>query len=373
MLEIKNLKKKLNDFTLEIDNLTIKDDDYFIFLGLSGSGKTTLLEIMAGFSKADSGTILLDGKDITNKPINKRNIALCNGKYLFPHLTISKNIELGIKNNSNKNDKIEIIENIAKTLKIKHLLNRYPKNLSMGERQRVSLAMALAMEPRIILLDEPLSSLDRLIHEELLYELREIYHNSNNTTTTIIHVTHDFNEAIALSNNIAILNKGKIEQMGNIKEILRYPKSEFVAKFTGLRNLLNGRVIKQLNENEEIYLFKNENITIQLNGNDKRITKFIDNSKNQIYKKALLGVRPEEIMIINNCKCHYRNENMYSGKIIEIFHSSLCTYQIIIDANNLNLICEVVKCHVDKMKLKIGSKITFCINNAMIIYDPSNK
>jgi len=351
MLEIKNLKKKLNNFTLKIDNLKIEDNDYFIFLGLSGSGKTTLLEIIAGFRKADEGKIILNGEDITNKPINERKIVMCNGRYLFPHLTVKENIGFGIKNNKNKknkNNKEEKIKSICKILKIEHLLNRYPKNLSMGEQQRVALAMALVLEPEIILLDEPLSSLDRLIHEKLLYELREIYKNSN---ITFIHVTHDFNEAITLAKHIAIIRDGKIEQLGTVDEILKRPKNRFVAEFTGVRNLLTGNIKK---DDDGKCIFSNGKIDIHMDYECQ-------------CGGALIGIRPEDIMIISHCKCHYRNENIYSGKIVEIFPSSLCTYRVILNINGLNLNCEIVKCKADKMQLKKDSEVNICITSAIPI------
>ncbi len=349
MLEIKNLKKKLSNFTLKIDNLIIEDNDYFVFLGLSGSGKTTLLEILAGFRKADKGKIILNGVDITNKPINKRKIVMCNGRYLFPHLTVRENIGFGIsEKNKQENKKINKIKNICKILKIEHLLDRYPRNLSMGEQQRVALAMAIILEPEIILLDEPLSSLDRLIHEELLYEIREIYNNSD---TTFIHVTHDFNEAITLAKRIAIIKKGKIEQCGTINEILRNPSNKFVAEFTGVRNLLIGTIKK--NDSGK-YVFNNGKISIYM---DCECTE----------GKYLIGIRPEDIMIISNCKCHYRNDNTYLGKIVEIIPSSLCTYRIILNINDLNLDCEIVKCKAHKMNLKKNSEVNFCITSIIPI------
>ncbi len=358
MLEIKGLKKKLSNFTLEIDNLKIEDNDYFVFLGLSGSGKTTLLEIIAGFRKADEGKIILNGEDITDKAINKRKIVMCNGRYLFPHLTVRENIGFGIteKNKHDKIKKIKKIKDICKILKIEHLLDRYPKNLSMGEQQRVSLAMAIVLEPEVILLDEPLSSLDRLIHEELLYEIREVYKNSN---TTFIHVTHDFNEAIALAKRMAIIRNGKIEQIGTIDEVLKKPENQFVAEFTGVKNILQG-VIKK--DNSGKYIFNNGKIDI-----------YIDYGHYGDIRsgRAVIGIRPEDIMIISHCNCHYGNENIFTGKIVEIIPSSLCTYRIVLNVNGLNLNCETVKCKVDKMRLKKDSEVNFCITSIIFVKYPS--
>ncbi len=367
MLQIQNLEKKLKDFTLKIDSLTINNNDYFVILGLSGSGKTTLLELIAGFNKADKGKILLNGEDITNAPINKRNIVLCNGKYLFPHLTVKENIKLGYsckkKTKQELIDENKIINELCNSLKITHILDRYPKNLSMGERQRVALAMALITNPKIILLDEPLCNLDRLIHEELLEELRNLYEklnkNKNNDylKTIFIHVTHDFNEAIALSTKTAIMKNGIIEQIGTIEEILKYPKTEFVAKFTQLKNILKGELIKTNNN----YYFKNNNITINLNLNKSPT----DNNNNN--NNIKIGIRSEDIMIINNCNCESIHKNIFSGKIINMIPSGLSTYKLNIKVNELILICEVVKCQIDKMNLKVGKNIKFCINSVILL------
>ncbi len=236
MLEVINLKKRLAHFTLSIDHLKINKNDYFVLLGLSGSGKTTFLEILAGFRKLDEGKIILNGEDITEKPINKRKIVMCHGKYLFPHLTVFDNIGFGIRDKKVRERKVR---EVSEALGISHLLNRKPETLSSGEQQRVALARALVLEPEVILLDEPLNALDRLNHEALISELKNIHESSE---ITFIHVTHDFIEALALSNKIAIIREGRIEQFGETEEVIKHPKNEFVAKFVGYKNFLKGKV-----------------------------------------------------------------------------------------------------------------------------------
>ncbi|WP_459202125.1 ATP-binding cassette domain-containing protein [Methanococcus sp. CF] len=342
MLVIENLRKNLSNFELYIEKLEIKDDDYFVFLGLSGSGKTTILEMIAGFIKPDSGKIILNGVDITDKPINERKIVLCNGKYLFPHLTIQKNIEYGIKH-LQKSEKKEKIDNISKLLNITHLLNRKPERLSSGEQQRVALAMALVMNPEIILLDEPLSSLDRLLHEKLMYDLKDVHKSSN---VTFIHVTHDFSEAAVLSNKMAILKNGKIEQIGTLQNVLKHPKNEFVAKFVGIKNILYGKCIK-----------KDGNYIIKLLGFEIPI----DEAN---YGDITLGIFPKDIIFSKKSE---QDPETYSGKIKSIVTSSPFHSKAVIEFNGIELISEIQNSDLLKNPLKKGDFIEFYIDSISII------
>ena len=345
MLKIENLRKKRAYFTLEIDELEINKDDYFVVLGLSGSGKTTLLEIIAGFRKPDSGRIYLNGNDITNKPISERKVVLCHGKYLFPHLSVKDNIGIGIKDKKLREQKVR---EISKLLGIEHLLNRMPNTLSGGEQQRVALARALVVEPEVILLDEPLNALDRLTHENLILELKNIYENSH---LTFIHVTHDFIEAIALAKRMAIIRNGKIEQFGEVDEIINNPKNEFVARFVGYKNFLKGKV-KEENGN---YIFEGD-IAIHL---DKP------------YKcgDAILAIRPEDIMLVgdNGCRYHYKKDNLFDAKVVEVYPLSLSTVRAILEVDGVQLTCEVIRSKANRMGLRRGMKVKISISSSVII------
>ena len=341
MLVIENLKKKLEHFTLEIDRLEVEDRDYFVFLGLSGSGKTTLLEIIAGFRKPDSGKILIDGEDITNKPVNDRKVVMCHGKYLFPHMSVKDNIGYGIKDRRARERKIR---EVSRMLGIENLLNRKPETLSMGEQQRVALARALAVEPRVILLDEPLNSLDRLTHEALLLELREIYENSQ---LTFVHVTHDFIEAIALAKRMAVIRNGKIEQCGNVEEVLRKPENRFVAEFVGVKNLLKGRIIRENGS----YVFDG-GIRLHLDGECR-------------CGEAVVGIRPEDIMVVSNENCRYGNGNVFSAKVVEIYPLSLSTVRVMLSVNGTCLVCEMLKSKALRMGLRKGRLVNACVMSAI--------
>ena len=343
MLIVENLRKRLENFTLEIDRLEIEDRDYFVFLGLSGSGKTTLLEIIAGFRKPDSGRILLDGEDITNKPINERRIVMSHGRYLFPHLSVKDNIGFGIRDRKLREEKVR---EVSRMLGIEHLLHRKPDTLSMGEQQRVALARALAVEPKVILLDEPLNSLDRLTHESLLLELKRIHEESE---ITFVHVTHDFIEAISLAKRMAVIRNGRIEQCGSVEEILKKPKNVFVAEFVGVKNLLRGRIVRENGS----FVFEG-GIRIHLDGRYE-------------CSDAILGIRPEDILIISSENCRYKNVNTFNARVMDVYPLSLSTVRVLLDVGGVSLVCETLKSKAIRMGLKRGMKVSICITNAIPI------
>ena len=240
MLNIEKINKKFKSF--EIKNLSFKVEkgDYFVVLGVSGSGKSVLLEIISGLISPDSGRIFLEEQDITRKKIQKRKIGLVFQDYaVFPHLTAFNNIAYPLKIKKVKKAEIkQKVENIAADMNILHLLDREVKMLSGGEKQRIALARTLLLDPKILLLDEPLASLDVILRNELRGLLREI----NRKGITIIHVTHDYEEAISLANKVAIMQKGKIIQYGKPKIVFQNPESEFVANFSGDKNFFRTKI-----------------------------------------------------------------------------------------------------------------------------------
>ncbi len=250
MLKIKNISKQYKDFALDNFSFSVNSGDYFILLGESGTGKSLLLEIIAGLITPDKGEVFLNNINITYKKIQKRNIGLVFQDYaVFPHLTVKNNIAYALKAKKLKKKTInkKTIE-WAEKMNISHLLERQPKTLSGGELQRVALARTLALEPVCLLLDEPLSSLDIHLRKELRYLLRKI----NNEGITIVHVTHDFEEAIALANKIGIIHNGKIVQEGTPKEVFHNPKSKFVANLSGIKNFYNAKI-----KSDEIVMLEN--------------------------------------------------------------------------------------------------------------------
>ncbi|KAF5082560.1 MAG: ATP-binding cassette domain-containing protein [Methanoculleus horonobensis] len=239
MLTIDSVSKSLGEFSLSNVSLSVEDGEYFIVLGPTGAGKTILLETIAGIYTPDAGRIFLNGRDITDVPARERNIGMVYQDYmLFPHLTVEANIGFGLR--SHRADPAFIrgkIQESADLLNISHLLHRYPGTLSGGEQQRAAIARALVMEPEALLLDEPLSALDVKTRESLRAELARIHEA---TGTTIVHITHNFEEVFDLADRVAIMRGGDVIQVGTPEEIFRRPNSDFVAGFVGVENLLRG-------------------------------------------------------------------------------------------------------------------------------------
>lgn len=240
MLELVNISKKLGSFSLNNINLKVEKGDYFVLLGKSGSGKSLLMDIITGLLKPDEGKIIYHNRDITQKSIRERKIGLLYQDYaLFPHLTVYKNIAYSLHNKKHsKSEKRKIVYQLADKFGIKELLRRKPGNLSGGEKQRVALARTLAFKPDLLLLDEPLTSLDVQLKREIRNEFRKISAEGQ----TIIHVTHDYQEAIMLSNKIAVLQQGRIIQSGVTNDVFQHPANEFVANLTGIRNYFKVKI-----------------------------------------------------------------------------------------------------------------------------------
>ncbi len=245
MLKLNNISKKLGDFTIENISFSVEKGDYFVLLGESGVGKTVLLEIIIGLIKADGGTIHFEGNDITKEKIQNRRIGLVyQDQSLFPHFSVKENIAYPLKCRNLKKSEIEAeVHTFATQTGITHLLNRDTETLSLGEAQRTALARTLATHPDLLLLDEPLASLDIQAKAEMRSLLRKI----NADGQTVIHVTHDYEEAIALAKNIAVLENRTVVQTGTPNEIFQHPKSEFVANFAGIKNFYQGELIKKSN------------------------------------------------------------------------------------------------------------------------------
>ncbi|TKC79264.1 ABC transporter ATP-binding protein [Trinickia terrae] len=241
-LQIQRLRKTY-DQVVAIDHvsLDIKKGEFMTFLGPSGSGKSTTLYIVAGFQAPTEGRVLLDGKPLLEVPPNKRNIGMVFQRYtLFPHLSVGENVAFPLR--VRRRPEAEVKAKVEQMLKLVHLSecrDRMPAQLSGGQQQRVAIARALAYDPPVLLMDEPLSALDKKLREEIQLELRRIHQE---TGVTILYVTHDQEEALRLSDRIAVFDKGRIEQVGSGEDLYANPASRFVASFIGNSNFLPVRV-----------------------------------------------------------------------------------------------------------------------------------
>ncbi len=225
---------------IENFSLEVKDGSFTTLLGPSGCGKTTLLRLIAGFLDVKDGAIYIDGKNMNGIEPNKRKIGMVFQDYaLFPHMTVSQNIAYALnftEEKLTKEAKESTIQKVSKALNIEPYLKQYPSELSGGQQQRVALARAMVQNPKVLLMDEPLSSLDAKLRERVREELKEI---QNTLKITTIYVTHDQDEALSLSDRIAVINSGKLLQEGSPTEIYFSPKDSFVADFVGRANFLH--------------------------------------------------------------------------------------------------------------------------------------
>ncbi len=240
MLRVEGIGKDLNDFALSDVSFDVEDGDYFVLLGASGVGKTVVLELLAGLTMPDTGTIAWDGEDITFERIQHRRMGLVyQDQALFPHMTVHQNIAFGLRPRKMKAAEVrDVVRELARNVNVSHLLHRYPGTLSGGESQRVALARTLATKPRCLLLDEPLSSLDTQSRSELQALLRSLHREGH----TVIHVTHEYKEAMALATRVGIMESGTLKQIGPPNEVFQHPRSEFVARFVGFHNCFEGRL-----------------------------------------------------------------------------------------------------------------------------------
>jgi molybdate/tungstate transport system ATP-binding protein len=262
MLTLKNISKKLGSFQLSNINIMIPAGTYYVLLGRSGSGKTQLLELIAGLNKPDSGEIWMGEENITSKKIQDRNIGLVFQDYaVFPNMTVFENIAYSIHaNKNNKNLVREEVLRISADLNISHLLDRDTKHLSGGELQRVALARTLIRSPRLLLLDEPMASIDASLKDEI----KRLFRRLNRAGLTIIHVTHDYREAVSLATRVGVIHGGRIIQEGDPGEVFRKPVNKFVARYSGIRNFFRVNFIK---ENGRWKALCNGNLVFSLSGN----------------------------------------------------------------------------------------------------------
>jgi spermidine/putrescine transport system ATP-binding protein len=244
-VELVNVTKRFGDIVAVDDlSLTIREGEFFSLLGSSGCGKSTTLRLIGGLEKPDEGRILIDGVVVNDHPAYERSSNIVFQNYaLFPHLSVKDNIAFGLRLRSRRTPEAEIEKLVAEVLKLVHLEGfgmRRPNQLSGGQQQRVALARALVLRPKVLLLDEPLGALDRKLRKAMQIELRSIQHEVD---ITFVYVTHDQDEAMSMSDRVAVMRNGRFEQVGSPQEIFRTPQTKFVADFMGASNIFSGKAV----------------------------------------------------------------------------------------------------------------------------------
>lgn len=296
---------------LENLNLKVKKGELVSLLGPSGCGKTTTLRVVAGFIEPTAGKFLLGNEDYTNIPVHNRNFGLVFQSYaLFPHLTVEENVAFGLKMKKVAKEEIKTkVAEILETVDMSHLAKRYPKELSGGQRQRVAIARALVIEPSLLLLDEPLSNLDAKLRLKMRVEIRKLQQKLGITT---LFVTHDQEECFSISDRVAVLNKGVIEQFDTPENIYSNPATEFVARFVGFENFFDLNKVS-----EDTYESQN--------GIKLKVTRTKENSKSKG------TIRPDDIKIVSESL-----ENTVEGTIeIRTFLGKAYQYDVKTDMGNI--------------------------------------
>ena len=242
-------------------DLQVRSGEFLSMLGPSGSGKTTVLRMIAGFEDVTAGTIRIGGDDVTRTPPHQRQVNTVFQDYaLFPHLTIAENVAYGLKvRGQGRSERDAAVADAIAQVRLSQVAGRLPHQLSGGQRQRIALARALILRPRVLLLDEPLGALDKQLREEMQIELKRI---QREVGITFIFVTHDQEEALTLSDRVAVFNDGRIEQIGTAREVYEYPQTEFVARFLGLSNIIPAEVSQRLTGEAKIVSIRPERVRL---------------------------------------------------------------------------------------------------------------
>lgn len=314
LVELTEITKSFGKFPAVTDvTLAIGDGEFFTLLGPSGCGKTTLLRTIAGFYAPDAGEIRFGGRRVNEVPAHRRETGMVFQNYaLFPHLTVFDNIAYGLRARKVPRKEMQVrIGQIIKSVQLEGLEDRSPSQLSGGQQQRVALARAIVISPQILLMDEPLSNLDAKLRLNMREEVRRIQKELGITT---IYVTHDQEEAMAVSDRIAILNRGRLEQVGTPLEIYYRPQSRFAAEFMGSCNIIEGDVVG--------YDANLSLVTVETNG-----CRLLVRGDRPAKTGITLSIRPEWIHIVNEPVTE--EMNVFSGTILSrVFLGSMVSYRI---------------------------------------------
>ncbi|HEY5319580.1 MAG TPA: ABC transporter ATP-binding protein [Galbitalea sp.] len=314
-LQLVDIHKRFPGFTaIESLNLTIPAGSFFALLGPSGCGKTTTLRLVAGLEDATSGHVMIGGKDVTaTKPFQRPVNTVFQSYALFPHMTVLENVAFGLRRRR-ISDALGKAHEALRLVELDHLAARKPQQLSGGQQQRVALARAVVNRPALLLLDEPLGALDLKLRRQMQLELKSI---QNEVGLTFVHVTHDQEEAMTMADTVAVMNKGKIEQLGSPEDLYELPKTAFVANFLGQSNLFTGEVASS----------NSTSITVQLGGRKIVVPK----SRAELTTGTVtVGVRPEKLSLLTEEPASETGVNVVGpGRVSDVSFSGVSTQYVI--------------------------------------------
>ena len=353
-VELRHVTKRFGDVVAVDDlSLMIQEGEFFSLLGPSGCGKTTTLRLIGGLENPDNGDILINGVVVNDHPPYERSSNIVFQNYaLFPHLTVKDNIAFGLRVRSRRVAEPEVEKLVEEALRLVHLEGfgaRRPNQLSGGQQQRVALARALVLRPKVLLLDEPLGALDRKLRKAMQIELRRIQHEVD---ITFVYVTHDQDEAMSMSDRVAVMRNGIFEQIGTPQEIFQTPRTQFVADFMGASNIFTGRVIATTAEAADHAAAR----TIQIE--TETGLRVISRGGREISSgtSVSFSIRPEAIQVFPR-DCDWSADNTFDGRIVEkIYLGDVTELEVALGENNL--ITSRIQSRIDqKFDFKEGAPV----------------
>ncbi|WP_411720041.1 ABC transporter ATP-binding protein [Mycetocola sp.] len=335
-VSLSGITKTFGEMTAVRDlDLEVPQGEFLSMLGPSGSGKTTVLRMIAGFEDATSGSIRIGGEDLTRVPPHQRPVNTVFQDYaLFPHLTIAENVAYGLRvRGQSKSDRADAVTAAIAQVRLEHVASRLPHQLSGGQRQRIALARALILRPRVLLLDEPLGALDKQLREEMQIELKSI---QREVGITFIFVTHDQEEALTLSDRVAVFNNGRIEQIGTARDVYEYPRTEFVARFLGLSNIISAGVAERLTGRAQV-----------------------------------ISIRPERLRLLTDGDDAGANNIVLDGTVAEIVYTGPTTRVLVDTADGLRLITETQNSHHPAADVRVSrgdrARVAWAADHAAVL------
>ncbi len=350
MVELRNVSKLFGNFVaLQEVNFEIKEGEFMTFLGPSGCGKTTCLRLISGFDFPSTGQVIIAGEDVTFTPPYKRDVNQVFQSYaLFPHLTIYENIAFGLKMKGVASADVKRrVDRVVEMTALEQFVQRRPAQMSGGQRQRVALARAIVCEPKVLLLDEPLSALDAKLRTQMRVELKQL---QKRLGITFIFVTHDQEEALTMSDRIAVMNKGQVEQIGDVSEIYYEPATRFVASFIGETNIYSAQVKSRA---DGFAICEIEGGLVVKARDNPRVTD----------AEVLLSLRPEKIRL---ARTRPAGINVFEGKIsLEIFKGAVDELTVVTD-NGVEIGAVLANDGVEEFDFHEGERIFFSIQPADI-------
>ena len=332
MIQLEHIDVRLPEFALQDICLNVKNGEFFTLIGPTGAGKTLILESIVGLVKPSGGHIRIGHREVTAEPPERRGVGIVyQDQALFPHLSVRKNISFGLRyhRHSNRAGK-HSLKDLIDRLGLGHLLDRSVHHLSGGEKQRIALARALAIDPEVLLLDEPLSSLDPNFREDIRQLLKQLHHD---TAITILMVTHDFSEAHFLADRVAVIHEGRIEQSGLVADVFMRPSTPFVAEFVGMKNIFPATFTASLASIGEL----SQQMKATANGSGR------------------IAIRPEHV-ILSVKKPEGAVPNLFKGVITGINNQGFYS-EINVDASGNQILSIMTTSHVHTARLIAGQGV----------------